>query len=180
MLWLHPCPAERPPTHTHYIKVIKPNYSWPVIHPVVSLASDQGHYTFLYGHTKHNQEGGRMNKHGLGSAPSARKRSLWHCAFFSPATSNADILRWFYLLTASCVLLWTATSRRLVSPALHCQLVSLSSLGPSFPPPLLVSREISPSGPLCGFHAKTDRDSDQRQHKRKWMLPIVSQCYYTE
>ena len=28
-------------------------------HLVVSLISDQGHYTFLYGHTKHNREGGR-------------------------------------------------------------------------------------------------------------------------
>ena len=36
--------------------------------------------------------------------------------------------------------------------------LSLSSLGPSFPPPLSVSLGISPSGPLFGFHAKTDKE----------------------
>ena len=35
--------------------------------------------------------------------------------------------------------------------------LSLSSLGPSFPRPLPVSREISRSGPLCGFRAKADK-----------------------
>ena len=35
---------------------LKPNYSWPVIRPVVR---DQGHYTFLYRYAKHNREGGR-------------------------------------------------------------------------------------------------------------------------
>ena len=34
----------------------------------------------------------------------------------------------------------------------------LSSLRPSFPPPLPHSREISPSGPLYGFLAKTDEE----------------------
>ena len=46
---------------------------------MVSLISDQGHYTFLYGHTKHNREGGRKeqtNKHGLWSAPSAREEKF--------------------------------------------------------------------------------------------------------
>ena len=48
-------------------------------HLVVSLIFDQGHYTFLYGHTKHNRECGRKeqtNKHGLGSVPSAREKFL--------------------------------------------------------------------------------------------------------
>ena len=56
-----------------YLSLLKPNYSWPVIHLVVS---DQGHNTFLYKHAKHNQEGGgkeQTNKHGLGSVPSVRK-----------------------------------------------------------------------------------------------------------
>ena len=60
--------------------------------------------------------------------------------------------------SADCVLLWTAISTRLFSSVLLCQLLSLSSLGPSSPPPLPVSREISPSGPLCGFHAKADKE----------------------
>ena len=51
-------PAGRP-GDPHYTSFFKPNYSWPVIHPVVS---DQGHYTFLYRYAKHNREGGRKNK----------------------------------------------------------------------------------------------------------------------
>ena len=35
--------------------------------------------------------------------------------------------------------------------------VLLASLGPSFPRPLPVSWEISRTGPLCGFRAKTDK-----------------------
>ena len=49
-----------------YLKVVKSNYSWPVIRLVVS---DQGHYTFLYRYAKYNREGGRKNKRtntGLG------------------------------------------------------------------------------------------------------------------
>ena len=46
--------------------------------------------------------------------------------------------------SADCVLLSTALSSRLFSSVLVCQLLSLSSLGPSFPPPLPVSREIAP------------------------------------
>ena len=64
------------PSEPRLTQIIKPNYSWPVIHLVVS---DQGHYTFLYRYTKHNREGGgkeQTNKHGLGLAPSARKGSL--------------------------------------------------------------------------------------------------------
>ena len=53
------------------------SHSWPVIHLVVFFffISGQGYFTFLYGDAKHNREGGRKeqtNKHGLGSAPSAR------------------------------------------------------------------------------------------------------------
>ena len=74
---------------------------------VVSLISDQGYYKLLFGHTKHNREGGRkeqMNKNGLGSVPSTRKWSLWHflCILWAKAnvyssenshkaTSNADL-----------------------------------------------------------------------------------------
>ena len=61
------------PAGAHYINFLKPNYSWPVIRPVVS---DQGYYTFHYRYAKQNREGERKeqtNKHGLGSAPSARK-----------------------------------------------------------------------------------------------------------
>ena len=112
------------------------------------MVFDQGHYTFLYGHAKHNQEVGgkeQTNKHGLGSAPSARRgMSMWHfCAAlrafagyrgrvlarnFHKATWNADSsldcpAAIFSLPPpADCVLLWTAISSRLFPSALLCQL----------------------------------------------------------
>ena len=45
------------------------------------LIPDQGYHTFLYGHTNPTEkveEKEPMNKHGLGSAPSVRKRSLYN------------------------------------------------------------------------------------------------------
>ena len=60
--------------------------------------------------------------------------------------------------SADCVLLWTATSSWLFSSALLCQL-TLSVFSPTnFLRPLPVSWEISPSGPLCGFRAKPDKE----------------------
>ena len=78
---------------------------------VVSLISDLGYYTFLYGYARHNREGGRKeqtNKHRLRSAPSARGEEVYvtlfvHSVFLwtnasvysskNPykATSNADL-----------------------------------------------------------------------------------------
>ena len=83
--------------------------------------------------------------------------------------------------SADCVILRTASSSRLVSSALLCQLLSLSSLEPSFPPLLLVSREISSSGPLCGFRAKTDKEivrvtPTQTETHRVTMIPYFLQC----
>ena len=74
--------------------------------------------------------------------------------------------------SADCLILWTAISSRLVSrqrrvETLRCRLtlslslplslslsLSLSSLGPSFPRPLLVSRETSSSVLCVGFAPK--------------------------
>ena len=145
---------------------------------VVSLISNQEHCTFLYRYAKHNWEGGikeQTNKHGLGSAPSTRGGvcdtfvqlsvhlqaivGVYFVWNFHKATRNTDsslvcpVLSSFSLPpSANCVLLWTAISNRLFSSALLC--LSLSSLGPTFPPPLLVSC----SGPLCGFCTKTDKE----------------------
>ena len=58
--------------------------------------------------------------------------------------------------SADCVL-WTAISSRLFSSVLLCQL-HLSFFSGIFSPPLPVSREISPSGPLCWFCAKIDKE----------------------
>ena len=67
----------RRPSDPHYISLLKPNYSWPVIHLVVS---NPGHYTFLYRYANPNRKGGskeQTNKRGLGSAPSARRREVY-------------------------------------------------------------------------------------------------------
>ena len=74
----------------------------------------------------------------------------------------------------SCLLLLTISFSGQLSQAdwslLPCSVnwLSLSSLGPPFPPPLLVSWEISPSVLCVGFMPKqTKRSSEWRQHKRK-------------
>ena len=96
---------------SHYISFFKPNYSWPVIHLVFS---DQGHYTFLYRHAKHNREGGRKeqtNKHGLGSAPSAKKgECVTLCVLWANVSvySNEILTCWHILvliLSSLCLLL---------------------------------------------------------------------------
>ena len=107
--------ADRPQN----LSFLKPNNSWPVIRQVVS---DQGHYIFLYGHTKHNRVSGgkeQTNKRGRGSAPSARGGSLWHpCAAlrafagyrgrifarnFHKAPRNADCPAFIFSLSPSAV-----------------------------------------------------------------------------
>ena len=113
------------------------------------------------------------NKHGLGSAPSARKgvcdtlHSPYICrlsqAFILRETSSRATRNANSSLTVfpHCLLLLTVLS-------LDCYLKltvllslvdwpSVSSLGPSLPLP--VSWEISSSGPLFGFRTKADRDS---------------------
>ena len=44
----------------HYLKYTI--YSWPLDRQEVSLISDQGYFTFIYGHTKHNWEGRRKEE----------------------------------------------------------------------------------------------------------------------
>ena len=64
------------PADPHYLSFLKPLMTISSDRLVVSLTSDQGHYTFLYRYAKHNREGGgkeQTNKHGLGLAPSARR-----------------------------------------------------------------------------------------------------------
>ena len=73
---------------------------------VVSLISNQGYYTFLYRHTKHNQRVKEKNKQTWGwvSSKCKKERSLWHflCTLWAnmsmcssenslKATSNADL-----------------------------------------------------------------------------------------
>ena len=179
-MWQHP----RRPT-PNYLKVVKPNFSWPVS-LVFFLISDQGYYTFHYRYSKHNwEEKEQTNKHGLGSAPSARKgvcdtlHSPCICRLSracilretsKKATWNANSsLTVFY----HCLLLLTIfpldcylTLTGLFCPPLSTG--SLSSLRPSFSPPLSVSQEISSSVLCAGFAPKqTKRSSEWHQHKRK-------------
>ena len=160
------------------------------------LISDQGHYTFLYGHTKHDQEGGRKeqtNKHRLGLAPSERGASLLQfCAAlraftgyrgrifarnFHEDTRNADSsldCQSFHLLTVSfcCVLLWTAISSRLFTSAHLCQL-TLSVFSGTFLPLLHFRLAFRPFVWVL-VPTRTKRSSEWHQHKRKRMLPTVS------
>ena len=76
--------------------------------------------------------------------------------------------------SANCVLLWTDTSSPLFSSVFLCQLVLSVFSGTFLPLSHPVSREISPSDPLCGFRFKTKRFSYRHQHKGKLMLPIAS------
>ena len=128
-----------------------------------------------YGLTKHNREDGRKeqtNKHGLGSASSAiRGNSV--TVFVNSESKRERILErksykshkpcWF-LLTVSFSFSWLLSQAdwSLLSFFVNC--LSVSSFGPSFPRPLPVSWEISPTGPLWEFRAKTKRFSDRRQH----------------
>ena len=150
--------ASRP----HSISFFKPNYSWSVIHLVVFfLISDQGHNTFLYGHTKHNREcrgKEQTNKHGLGLAQSTERRSL--CDTFVQLSVHLQAITGVYFAqnlhkatrnadssldcpasilsqppSADCVLLWTSISSRLFSSSLLCQLTPSVFPGTFLPSP---------------------------------------------
>ena len=172
---------------------------------MASLISDQGYYTFHYGHTEYNRVGGRKvqtNRHGFGSAPSARRGEVYvillvHSVFLwanaslyssensHKATSNADLNS---RVGQPCICRSTGPSSHLSDfcwlvsplPCFHLLLSLLSFLQcPSLDWPLMltvlfssflltvfwdlpylvlpVSWEISSAGPLCGFHAKTDK-----------------------
>ena len=137
-------------------------------HLVVSLTFDHVHYIFLYGHTKQNREGGgkeQTNNTGLGQLQAQEGGSLcdtfcaalrafedYHRRVFCAKLPQKP-LAMLTFIDCALLLFLTALSSRLVSPALLCQL-PLSV----FPPPLPVSLEISPSVPLCGFHAKADKE----------------------
>ena len=57
------------------------NFSWPVIRLVVFfLISDEGYYTFLYGHIKYNREGGRKRTNtDLGQLQVQERESVTLC-----------------------------------------------------------------------------------------------------
>ena len=124
--------------------------------------------------TTERVEGRTNEQYGLGSVPSAGKGVLWRfCAAFRTFVDYrgrvfcAKLLQkllgmpthfWLFFLIASFC--WPSVPWTPLSTALSgylCQL-TLSSLGPSSPRPLPVSREISSSSPLFGFRAKTDKE----------------------
>ena len=160
----------------------------------------QGYHTFLYGNIKYNREGGRKNKRTNTDLGQLQEQEREFCdTLHSPciyrlspacilretsakATRNANSS--LSSLTASFCWLslpWTAISRRLVSFALRSRVpltvpllstAPLSSLGPSFPLSLPVSREVSLSVLCVGFAPKqTKRFSDRRAHTHptQWM-----------
>ena len=166
--------------------------------PVVSLISDQWHYTYLYGHTKHNREVGRKDQTRTWVS-SKRKRGEF-------VTLSLCICR----LSRVCILRETSTKPQGVMthlltaqlPSFHCLLlltVSFSgqlfqadcSLLPSFVncslcllwdlPPFLhfrSRRRYRPQALCVDFAPKqTKRSSEWRQHKRKRMPRIVSHFF---
>ena len=126
----------------------------------------------------------QTNKHGLGSAPSARKgvcdnlHPLCICRLSRAcilretsikATRNANsyltvfphCLLLLTVLPLDCYLKPTVLLCSPLSTGSLCLPLStdpLSSMGPSFPRPHPLSQEVSPLGPLCGFRAKADKE----------------------
>ena len=102
---------------------------------MVSLISDQGHYTFLYRYAKHNrgkknkrtntdsgqlqvQEGGSLCGNFVELSVHLQAiAGVYFVLNFHKATRNADS----YLFPADGVLLWTAILSRLFSSVLFCQ-----------------------------------------------------------
>ena len=126
------------------------------------------------------EEKEQTNKHGLGSAPSARKgvcdtlhspsicRLSRACILRETSTKATKIANSSLTVFPHCLLLLTVLpldcylkpTVLLCFPLLTASLclplsTDLSFLGPSFPRPLPVSRE---SSPLCGFRAKADKE----------------------
>ena len=135
--------------------------------------------------TKREGEKRTSEQYGLISAPNARKgdcvtilcsfsficRLSWECIFRETSTSYKECQLIFDCLSSlppsadrpSPGLLSHANWSLLLcvvdcfSPSFFVNW-PLSSLGPSFPPPLPVSSEISSSSPLFGFRTKTDQE----------------------
>ena len=151
------------------------------------LVSDRRITHFFNVHIKYNREGGKKeqtNKHGLRSAPSARKGvcDTLHSPFIcrlsqacvlreisTKATRNSNssltvFPHWLLLLTVLPLNSYLKPAVLLSSPlstgslCLPLSTDPLSSLRPFSPPLLPVSREVSPLGPLCGFCARSDKE----------------------
>ena len=171
-----------------YLKVVKQNVSWPVICLGVFSSHSRLGISHISLQPYRIQPRGwkkeQTNKHGLGSAPSARKgvcdilHSPCICRL-SPAcilretstkaTRNANssltvfphCLLLLAVLPLDCYLKPTVLLCSLLSTGSLCLPLStdpLSSLEPSFPRPLPVSWEVSPLDLLCGFRAKADKE----------------------
>ena len=56
------CVCQYPSADAQYLSFLKQLMAIRSDCRVVSLISEKGHYTFLYGHTKHNREGGRKEQ----------------------------------------------------------------------------------------------------------------------
>ena len=173
-----------------YLRVVKPNFSWPIIRLVV-FSHFRLRVLQISLHIRQAQPRGWEKKNKrintvLGQLQ-AQEREVCvtpFCSFLCICRrSRVCILRetptkpvgmithlWLSSLTASfCwpTFPWTAILCRPSSSALLYQM-TLSSLGPSFPPALPISREISSLVLRVGFAPKqTKRSSEWRQHKRK-------------
>ena len=166
--------TRRPLADPHYLNLL--NHSWPSDRPVVSLISGHRHFTFLYGHTRHNiykREGGRKeDKQSRTWVSSKCKKEkvvtlsqhsvlLWAIvSVYSSEIPTKSLGTQTHPLTLanpasgstgpSSWLPPTSVSRCLLQTALFCQLVSYALLWDlAFPRSLPVSWEISCANPLC-------------------------------
>ena len=161
-LWQHP----RRPT-PDYLKVVKPNFSWPVIRRVGFSHFRLGYFTFHYIYARHNRDSGRKKN----------KRTNKDFGQHQVQVFVTGILTHLWLSSLTASIGWpsfpsTAISRRLVSSAHQCQLILCV-----FPGTFLPSSTSGLTGdltlsPLCGFRAKTDKEI-------VWVVPIQTKtnCY---
>ena len=171
--------------------------SWPSDRLVVSLITGQGHFTFLYKHTRHNihnrEEEEKTNNQGLRLALSARKENFvsflrsfqwairvkfphnheeyWLILSRWPNRPLGPKIRGPRLAAASPLLLidWSL---------LLIAFFSSLSWDLAFPHLLPVSWEISRASPLWEFRAKIDQGdplTGTHPHSQKRMPPIVTQ-----
>ena len=165
----------------HYLSFLKPNYSWPVIYLVVFVSSLTRGITHFFMDTQNTtervEEKNKQTNTDLGQLQAQEGGSL--CDTFVQLSVHLQAIAGEYLHETCTkplgILTHLLTVFSALLPSSHCRLrpsldslsqadcsllpsfvncLSLSSLGPSFPPPLLVSC----SGSLCGFCAKTEKE----------------------
>ena len=182
----------------HYLSFLKPNYSWPVIYLVVFVSSLTRGITHFFMDTQNTtervEEKNKQTNTDLGQLQAQEGGSL--CDTFVQLSVHLQAIAGEYLHETCTkplgILTHLLTVFSALLPSSHCRLrPSLDSyLKPTVPfcPPLSTASLCllwglpsllhfwSHAQALCvGFVPKQKkRSSEWHQHKRKWMLPIIS------